>query len=469
MRYSTILISTFAALSLSLTINQTVHTEEIETAKWTETKWANVNRITFQDEFSSFNSGVAKLRKGQTATIKAKIDYSGDLAPILQSAVTFENVDPALSIGYDENTLTIQHKQAIFTFTVTLNQDLLKPALFTVKVSDGLPNDHHHLTPYSQRQTIEQDSAIDSGGDLVEEPTDKPENENKPEVPPTENPDGEQKPEIEPGEEPDTETQPEPDNESKPEITPGEKPDVDPEEKPDVTPEPDTDSGNQTVPETNPDTDNETENPEKPEVDPEEKPDVTPEPDTDSGNQTVPETNPDTDNETENPEKPEVDPEEKPDVTPEPDTDSGNQTVPETNPDTDNETENPEKPEVDPEEKPDVTPEPDTDARDQGIPEKINKKTIQEDGKKKSKKSNLAILKINEEQLNKKSRIFDSAQSAETLKSSKDTTFASPETKNKQLPKSGESQNKVILWSGIILLSIATMLSAKRFKQNRSL
>ncbi|EMW5619837.1 LPXTG cell wall anchor domain-containing protein [Enterococcus faecium] len=437
MRYSTILISTFAALSLSLTINQTVHTEEIETAKWTETKWANVNRITFQDEFSSFNSGVAKLRKGQTATIKVKIDYSGDLAPILQSAVTFENVDPALSIGYDENTLTIQHKQAIFTFTVTLNQDLLKPALFTVKVSDGLPNDHHHLTPYSQRQTIEQDSAIDSGGDLVEEPTDKPENENKPEVPPTENPDGEQKPEIEPGEEPDTETQPEPDNESKPEITPGEKPDVDPEEKPDV--------------------------------DPEEKPDVTPEPDTDSGNQTVPETNPDTDNETENPEKPDVDPEEKPDVTPEPDTDSGNQTVPETNPDTDNETENPEKPEVDPEEKPDVTPEPDTDARDQGIPEKINKKTIQEDGKKESKKSNLAILKINEEQLNKKSRIFDSAQSAETLKSSKDTTFASPETKNKQLPKSGESQNKVILWSGIILLSIATMLSAKRFKQNRSL
>ncbi|ELA81474.1 hypothetical protein OGW_03586 [Enterococcus faecium EnGen0004] len=49
MRYSTILISTFAALSLSLTINQTVHTEEIETAKWTETKWANVNRITFQE------------------------------------------------------------------------------------------------------------------------------------------------------------------------------------------------------------------------------------------------------------------------------------------------------------------------------------------------------------------------------------------------------------------------------------
>ena len=244
MRYPTILISTFTALSLSLTINQTVHTEEIGTANWAETKWANVNRITFQDEFSSFNSGVTKLKKGQTATIKATVDYSGDLAPIRQSAVTFENVDPALLISYDENTLSIQHKQATFTFTVTLNQDLLKPALFTVKVSDGLPNDLHYLTPYSQRQTVEQDSSIDSGGgDLVGEPTDKPENENKPDIPPTENPDGEQQSEIEPGEEPDTEMKPEPDNESKPETTP--------EEKPDVSPEPDTDSGNETIPETN--------------------------------------------------------------------------------------------------------------------------------------------------------------------------------------------------------------------------
>lgn len=119
--------------------------------------------------------------------------------------------------------MSIQHKQATFTFTVTLNQDLLKPALFTVKVSDGLPNDLHYLTPYSQRQTVEQDSSIDSGGgDLVGEPTDKPENENKPDIPPTENPDGEQQSEIEPGEEPDTEMKPEPDNESKPETTPEE-------------------------------------------------------------------------------------------------------------------------------------------------------------------------------------------------------------------------------------------------------
>ncbi|EMW6117105.1 LPXTG cell wall anchor domain-containing protein [Enterococcus faecium] len=397
MRYPTILISTFTALSLSLTINQTVHTEEIGTANWAETKWANVNRITFQDEFSSFNSGVTKLKKGQTATIKATVDYSGDLAPIRQSAVTFENVDPALLISYDENTLSIQHKQATFTFTVTLNQDLLKPALFTVKVADDLPNDLHYLTPYSQRQTVEQDSAIDSGGgDLVGEPTDKPENENKPDIPPTENPDGEQQPEIESGEEPDTEMKPEPDNESKPETTPEEKPG----------------------------TDNETENPEKP--------DVTPEPDTDSGNETIPETIPGTDNETENPEKP--------DVTPEP-------------------------PNRVPEEKPDVSPE---------MPEKTPETNItakeistQKDEKKESQKIDTTIQQINKEKQNTQTQRFDNPHPAETLKSSKDTILASPDTKNKQLPKSGEAQNKVILWSGIILLGITMMFSVKRFKQNR--
>lgn len=409
MRYPIILISTFTALSLSLTINQTVHTEEIGTANWAETKWANVNRITFQDEFSSFNSGVTKLKKGQTATIKATVDYSGDLAPIRQSAVTFENVDPALLISYDENTLSIQHKQATFTFTVTLNQDLLKPALFTVKVSDGLPNDLHYLTPYSQRQTVEQDSSIDSGGgDLVGEPTDKPENENKPDIPPTENPDGEQQPEIEPGEEPDTEMKPEPDNESKPETTP--------EEKPDVSPEPDTDSGNETIPETKPGTDNETENPEKP--------DVTPEPDTDSSNEARPEEKPDTDNETENPETPNGFPEEKPDVAPE---------------------------------MPEKTPETNITAKEI---------STQKDEKKESQKIDTTIQRINEEKQNTHTQRFDRPHLAETLKSSKDTILASPDTKNKQLPKSGEAQNKVILWSGIILLSITTMFSVKRFKQN---
>ena len=390
MRYPTILISTFTALSLSLTINQTVHTEEIGTANWAETKWANVNRITFQDEFSSFNSGVTKLKKGQTATIKATVDYSGDLAPIRQSAVTFENVDPALLISYDENTLSIQHKQATFTFSVTLNQDLLKPALFTVKVADGLPNDLHYLTPYSQRQTVEQDSAIDSGGgDLVGEPTDKPENENKPDIPPTENPDGEQQPEIESGEEPDTEMKPEPDNESKPETTPEEKPG----------------------------TDNETENPEKP--------DVTPEPDTDSSNEARPEEKQDTDNETENPETPNRVPEEKPDVSPE---------------------------------MPEKTPETNITAKEI---------STQKDEKKESQKIDTTIQQINKEKQNTQTQRFDNPYPAEILKSSKDTILASPDTKNKQLPKSGEAQNKVILWSGIILLGITMMFSVKRFKQNR--
>lgn len=390
MRYPTILISTFTALSLSLTINQTVHTEEIGTANWAETKWANVNRITFQDEFSSFNSGVTKLKKGQTATIKATVDYSGDLAPIRQSAVTFENVDPALLISYDENTLSIQHKQATFTFTVTLNQDLLKPALFTVKVADGLPNDLHYLTPHSQRQTVEQDSAIDSGGgDLVGEPTDKPENENKPDIPPTENPDGEQQPEIESGEEPDTEMKPEPDNESKPETTPEEKPG----------------------------TDNETENPEKP--------DVTPESDTDSSNEARPEEKPDTDNETENPETPNRVPEEKPDVSPE---------------------------------MPEKTPETNITAKEI---------STQKDEKKESQKIDTTIQQINKEKQNTQTQRFDNPYPAETLKSSKDTILASPDTKNKKLPKSGEAQNKVILWSGIILLGITMMFSVKRFKQNR--
>ena len=201
----------------------------------------------------------------------------------------------------------------------------------------------------------------------------------------------------------------------------------------------------------------EPDNESKPETTPEEKPDVSPEPDTDSGNETIPETKPGTDNETENPEKP--------DVTPEPDTDSSNEVTPEEKPATDNEVENPETPNRVPEEKPDVAPE---------MPEKTPETNItakeistQKDEKKESQKINTTIRQINEEKQNTHTQRFDSPHLAETLKSSKDTILASPDTKNKQLPKSGEAQNKVILWSGIILLSITTMFSVKRFKQNR--
>ncbi len=258
--------------------------------------------------------------------------------------------------------MSIQHKQATFTFTVTLNQDLLKPALFTVKVSDGLPNDLHYLTPYSQRQTVEQDSSIDSGGgDLVGEPTDKPENENKPDIPPTENPDGEQQSEIEPGEEPDTEMKPEPDNESKPETTP--------EEKPDVSPEPDTDSGNETIPETKPGTDNETRI---------QRNQMTPEPDTDSSNEARPEENQTRIMKRESRNTKWVS-RRKAGCAPE---------------------------------MPEKTPETNITAKEI---------STQKDEKKESQKINTTIRQINEEKQNTQTQRFDRPHLAETLKSSKDT------------------------------------------------
>ena len=137
----------------------------------TEPGWANVNRITLQDIFLPTNSGIMKVAVGETITVNATVDYSGDLAPILQSSVLFEGVDPALTIGYDPSSLVINQRAARFSFTVTLNRPLTKPALFTVKVADGTPFDNQHLTPYSQRQTIEEapaDSVVDE--DLVEIP-----------------------------------------------------------------------------------------------------------------------------------------------------------------------------------------------------------------------------------------------------------------------------------------------------------
>ena len=152
-------------------------------------------------------------------------------------------------------------------------------------------------------------------------------------------------------------------------------------------------------------------------------------------------------------------------MTPEPDTDSSNEVRPEEKPDTDNETENPETPNRVPEEKPDVSPE---------MPEKTPETNItakeistQKDEKKESQKIDTTIQQINKEKQNTQTQRFDNPYPAETLKSSKDTILASPDTKNKQLPKSGEAQNKVILWSGIILLGITMMFSVKRFKQNR--
>ena len=200
--------------------------------------WANVNQIKFLEEHASANSGIMKISLGETVTVKALVTYSGDIQPILQSVVQFENVDPALKIEHDPTTLVFNNKVATFTFHITLTQPINRPALFTVKVADGQPGDRQFLTPYSQRQTVEQ-KAGGSGG--VSEPDPIPENpDENPDVTP-ENPD--ENPDVTP-ENPDENPDVTPENpDENPDVTPenpDENPDVTPEnpdENPDVTPE----------------------------------------------------------------------------------------------------------------------------------------------------------------------------------------------------------------------------------------
>lgn len=175
MKYLNVLFTSVVLASLAVPVDAAQVDEAAPqypiTIRSTESGWANVNRITLQDIFLPTNSGIMKVAVGETITVNATVDYSGDLAPILQSSVLFEGVDPALTIGYDPSSLVINQRAARFSFTVTLNRPLTKPALFTVKVADGTPFDNQHLTPYSQRQTIEEapaDSVVDE--DLVEIP-----------------------------------------------------------------------------------------------------------------------------------------------------------------------------------------------------------------------------------------------------------------------------------------------------------
>ncbi|NAB79595.1 LPXTG cell wall anchor domain-containing protein [Enterococcus hirae] len=205
MNHLKLIMATVALTGLSVTAEATqqVKIEEHHpiVTKTKEPGWANVNCITLQDEFSTTNSGIMKFPVGKTVPVKASVSYSGDRQPISQSNVVFENVDPALTIGYDPTTLQINGHKASFTFTVTLNQHLTKPALFTIKVADGSPTDNQHLTPYSQRQTVEEMLNVDEDNftELPEiEPTD-PTPEEKPEpVEPTD-PTPEEKPDpVEP-------------------------------------------------------------------------------------------------------------------------------------------------------------------------------------------------------------------------------------------------------------------------------
>ncbi|EMF0123045.1 LPXTG cell wall anchor domain-containing protein [Enterococcus hirae] len=186
MNHLKLIMATVALTGLSVTAEATqqVKIEEHHpiVTKTKEPGWANVNCITLQDEFSTTNSGIMKFPVGKTVPVKASVSYSGDRQPISQSNVVFENVDPALTIGYDPTTLQINGHKASFTFTVTLNQHLTKPALFTIKVADGSPTDNQHLTPYSQRQTVEEMLNVDEDNftELPEiEPTD-PTPEEKP-------------------------------------------------------------------------------------------------------------------------------------------------------------------------------------------------------------------------------------------------------------------------------------------------
>ena len=205
MKYLNVLFTSVVLASLAVPVDAAQVDEAAPqypiTLRSTEPGWANVNRITLQDIFLPTNSGIMKVAVGETITVNATVDYSGDLAPILQSSVLFEGVDPALTIGYDPSSLVINQRAARFSFTVTLNRPLTKPALFTVKVADGTPSDNQHLTPYSQRQTIEE-ASIDLGDeDLIEIPeTDGNVGGNKPTIKPKE-PDQEVTEPEEPGQE----------------------------------------------------------------------------------------------------------------------------------------------------------------------------------------------------------------------------------------------------------------------------
>ncbi|MBA5253583.1 LPXTG cell wall anchor domain-containing protein [Enterococcus hirae] len=239
MNHLKLIMATVALTGLSVTAEATqqVKIEEHHpiVTKTKEPGWANVNCITLQDEFSTTNSGIMKFPVGKTVPVKASVSYSGDRQPISQSNVVFEKVDPALTIGYDPTTLQINGHKASFTFTVTLNQHLTKPALFTIKVADGSPTDNQHLTPYSQRQIVEEMLNVDEDNftELPEiEPTD-PTPEEKPDpVEPTD-PTPEEKPDpVEPTD-PTPEEKPDPVEPTDP--TPEEKPD--PVEPTDPTPE----------------------------------------------------------------------------------------------------------------------------------------------------------------------------------------------------------------------------------------
>ncbi|MEC3940130.1 hypothetical protein [Enterococcus mundtii] len=262
MKYLSLLFASVLLSSVSLPVEaaQTDEQPSNDVAQLaSHSVWANVNQIKFLEEHALENSGIIRLKLGETITVKALVTYSGDIQPILQSVVRFENVDPALKIEHDPASLVFNNKLATFTFNITLTQPINRPALFTVKVADGQPEDRHHLTPYSQRQTVEQTTGGTGG---VTDPDPKPDN---PDGNPDVTPDN-------PNENPDVT----PDNpDENPDVTPD-----NPDENPDVTPDNPDENPDETPdnPDENPDVtpDNPDENPDVTPDNPDENPDVTP-------------------------------------------------------------------------------------------------------------------------------------------------------------------------------------------------
>lgn len=167
MKASHLILTTFLLFSVPVSYASQAETVVASGTQATASQatWANVNNIHFTDNFSLFNSGVAKLPLGKPIEVSANIAFSGDIESIKQAVVTFENVGQGIQIDYDQIIqFNENQKQAQFKFFITLTEPVPngETRLFTVKVSDSSPGDNKYLTPYSQRQTVIEDKSFAS-------------------------------------------------------------------------------------------------------------------------------------------------------------------------------------------------------------------------------------------------------------------------------------------------------------------
>lgn len=140
-------------LSMHLIVN-VVPAQEVSAMGTEEQTYAEVNNISLEGDFQGFNSGVRKARIGEKFKVHAKVNFSGDEDAIRDAAVSFHDTDHAFDINYDRDSLSIQGRQGEFDFELIVKSDEKPAYLFSVSVSDGLPDNTNHLSPYSQTQTI---------------------------------------------------------------------------------------------------------------------------------------------------------------------------------------------------------------------------------------------------------------------------------------------------------------------------